>query len=272
MIPEETSWKVTEGPKHGDPFKATCFVPPSPQSFSSSSSSSSNTFSLFQHQPPMKLININPKNLKLSPKRLFRSSKKDRSAPSRSDPPSFGSSASSSEGSTHKSAAAAGSATPTSVLPDASGDWSIELHLELSQAFRLIDRDGDGVVSRQELEAVLKSLAPLRSEEVAAMLREVDAEGRGCISVEELVSRVGSVGDVPMTEEDELREAFEVFDSDGDGRISAEELLRVFHAIGDERCTLEECRRMIEGVDRNRDGFVCFEDFSRMMELQQQQR
>ncbi|MED6136156.1 hypothetical protein PIB30_053441 [Stylosanthes scabra] len=219
----------------------------------------------------MKLIN----NLKLSPKRLWRSSKKDRSAPSRSDPPSFGSSASSSEGSTHKSTAG-GAATPTSVLPDASGDWSIdvsaELHLELSQAFRLIDRDGDGIVSRQELEAVLTRLAALRAEEVAAMLREVDAEGRGCISVEELVSRVGSVGDAPTMEKDELREAFEVFDNDGDGRISAEELLRVFQAIGDERCTLEECRRMIEGVDRNGDGFVCFEDFSRMMELQQQQR
>ncbi|MED6184706.1 hypothetical protein PIB30_050082 [Stylosanthes scabra] len=224
----------------------------------------------------MKLININPKNL--SPKRFWRSSKKDRSAPSRSDPPSFGSSSSSSESSTHKSTAG-GAATPTSVLPDASGDWSIdvssaaaELNLELSQAFRLIDRDGDGIVSRQELEAVLTRLAVLRAEEVAAMLREVDAEGRGCISVEELVSRVGSVGDAPAMEKDELREAFEVFDTDGDGRISAEELLRVFQAIGDERCTLEECRRMIEGVDRNGDGFVCFEDFSRMMELQQQQR
>jgi hypothetical protein len=68
--------------------------------------------------------------------------------------------------------------------------------------------------------------------------------------------------------EEELREAFEVFDTDRDGRISAEELLRVFRAIGDERCTLEECRRMIAGVDKNRDGFVCFEEFSVMMELQ----
>lgn len=101
------------------------------------------------------------------------------------------------------------------------------------------------------------------------MLSEVDGDDRGCISVEAIMNRVGSDGSGSgPDQEEELREAFEVFDTDRDGRISAEELLRVFKAIGDERCTLEECRRMIEGVDRNGDGFVCFEDFSRMMELQ----
>lgn len=222
----------------------------------------------------MKLININPKNLKLSPKRLFRS-KKEHSAVSRSDPSSFGSgsSSSSSEGSTHK-AVTAGSQTPTSVLPDVSGDWSdvtVDVRWELAQAFRLIDRDNDGVVTREELEAVLTRLGarPPSPEEVAMMLSEVDGDDRGCISVEAIMNRVGSDGSGSGPDpEEELREAFEVFDTDRDGRISAEELLRVFKAIGDERCTLEECRRMIEGVDRNGDGFVCFEDFSRMMELQ----
>ncbi|KAJ1404169.1 EF-Hand 1, calcium-binding site [Sesbania bispinosa] len=216
----------------------------------------------------MKLININPKHLKLSPKRLFRS-KKERSEISRSDPPSFGSGASSSpsssEGSTHK-AVTGGSRTPTSVLPDVSGDWSdVEVRWEFAQAFRLIDRDNDGVVSREELEAVLTRLGarPLSPEEVEMMLREVDGEGRGCISVEALINRVGS----ESGSGDELKEVFEVFDTDLDGRISAEELLRVFRAIGDERCTLEECRRMIEGVDKNGDGFVCFEDFARESEI-----
>ena len=99
---------------------------------------------------------------------------------------------------------------------------------------------------------------------MALMLGEVDGDG---ITVESLMSYVGS-GLETGSDPDELKEAFEVFDTDRDGRISAEELLRVFKAIGDERCTLEECRRMIEGVDRNGDGFVCFEDFSRMMDLQ----
>ncbi|AES81273.1 putative EF-hand domain pair protein [Medicago truncatula] len=212
---------------------------------------------------------INPKNL--SPKRLFR--KKEKSSVSRSDPLSFGSSSSSDE-SLHKPITA-GSQTPTSVLPEVSGEWSditVDVQCELAQAFRLIDRDNDGVVSREELEAVLTRLGarPPTPEEIALMLSEVDSDGKGCISVETIMNRVGSgssSGSDPNPEE-ELREAFEVFDTDRDGRISAEELLRVFRAIGDERCTLEECKRMIAGVDKNGDGFVCFQEFSLMMDLQ----
>ena len=67
--------------------------------------------------------------------------------------------------------------------------------------------------------------------------------------------------------DEELRETFEVFDTDGDGKITAEELQRVLAAIGDERCTLEDCRRMIAEVDKNGDGVVCLEDFTRLMVL-----
>ncbi|KAJ4849204.1 hypothetical protein Tsubulata_047623 [Turnera subulata] len=222
----------------------------------------------------MKLIKIiNPKNL--SPNRLFRS-KKDRSSLSRSDPSSsfsYGtasSSSSSSDASVSLQKTAPDSATPTSVLPGDSGDWSEsdDLYSELAQALRLIDRDNDGLVSRAELEALLSRLGahPPSQEEVSAMLGEVDRCGNGCISVAALTSRIGSAGE--PSGDDELREAFEFFDADRDGRITAEELLGVFAAFGDERCTLEDCRRMIAHVDKNGDGFVCFEDFSRMMELQ----
>lgn len=90
------------------------------------------------------------------------------------------------------------------------------------------------------------------------VLREVDREGEGCVSLEELGSGSG---------EAELKGAFEYFDADGDGKISAEELLGVFRLIGGEegRCSLEDCRRMIRGVDKNNDGFVCFQDFAHMM-------
>lgn len=90
------------------------------------------------------------------------------------------------------------------------------------------------------------------------ILAEADVDGDGCVSLEGLGAPSSPQGN-------ELRAAFEYFDSDGDGRISAEELLRVFSALGDERCTLEECRRMIGGVDADGKGFVCFEDFARMM-------
>ncbi|XP_006645392.1 probable calcium-binding protein CML35 [Oryza brachyantha] len=108
-------------------------------------------------------------------------------------------------------------------------------------------------ISRRELEAVLRRLgheAPSDDEldAVAAIAAEAEGEGAG--------------------EEDELREAFKVFDADGDGRITAEELRGVMVAIlgGDaEGCSLDDCRRMIGGVDADGDGFVGFQDFARMM-------
>ncbi|GMY19735.1 putative cox1/oxi3 intron 2 protein [Fagus crenata] len=152
---------------------------------------------------------------------------------------------------------------PKSVLPEIScwseisPDTQPDSHLELAQSFKLVDPD-NGMVSRKELEALLTRLGaePPSQEEVTMMLSEVDRNGEGCISVEALLSRVGSACDT------ELRETFDFFDTDHDGKITAEELLSVFSAIGDERCTLDDCRRMIDGVDKNGDGFVCFEDFS----------
>ncbi|XP_010544017.1 PREDICTED: probable calcium-binding protein CML35 [Tarenaya hassleriana] len=223
----------------------------------------------------MKLVPvITSKFLRLSPKRLFRL--KDRS-----DPSSFSSGASSTSssegsyggGSRRKPDPAS---TPISVLPEISGDWSQisagdrDFYAELVQAFKLIDRDDDGMVSRSELAALLSRLSPdpPSQEEVSMMLRVVDGGDDGCISLEELANRVAGSSAAGSMEAGELREVFGFFDADRDGRISAEELHRVFAVIGDERCTLEECQRMIATVDGNGDGYVCFDDFSRMMELQ----
>ncbi|KAJ4706284.1 Calcium-binding protein [Melia azedarach] len=219
---------------------------------------------------------------KLSPKRLLRS-KKDRTIVSRSDPSSFSSgtsSSSSSDSSISKhhrkpSSVPERTGTPTSVLPEISGDWSdmsadisVDLNYELIQAFKLLDRNNDGVVSRSELEAFLIRLGaePPSQEEVSMMLSEVDRDGDGCISLESLSRMVNSACEPAC--EPELKQTFDFFDTDHDGKITAEELLSVFTQLGDESCTLEDCRRMVALVDKNDDGFVCFQDFSRMMELQ----
>ncbi|XP_010505921.1 PREDICTED: probable calcium-binding protein CML35 [Camelina sativa] len=206
---------------------------------------------------------------RISPKRLFRS--KSKASVSRSEPSSFSSNASSSssDGSYGNLIKPGPTATPISVLPQSSGDF----YTELVQAFKLIDRDDDGVVSRGDLAALLSRLSPEppSQEEVSLMLKEVDGDGDddgGCISLEDLASRVAGTSGQGSVETEELREVFEYFDADRNGKISAEELHRVFGVIGDERCTLDECVRMIATVDRNGDGFVCFEDFCRMMELQ----
>ncbi|PKU76412.1 putative calcium-binding protein CML36 [Dendrobium catenatum] len=148
------------------------------------------------------------------------------------------------------------------LLPDT---WS-PYFSTTADLFGVFDSDGDGKITKRELEIVLRRLSPKppTEEELASMVSEIDRDGDGCISLEEL----GAIGPSALAQPacgGELRDAFAVFDADGDGKISAEELLGVFLALGDGGCTLEDCQRMIGGVDSDGDGFVCFEDFARMM-------
>jgi calcium-binding protein CML len=217
------------------------------------------------------------KLIKIIPRKLLKLKKSRSASRSETDQSSFSfqttSSSSSLEDSDKKPN---GVSTPTSVLPSTSAeDWSqisvsADVDFDLKQAFEMIDKDGDGKIRKEELEALICRLGsePPSQEELQLMLSDVDRDGDGCITLEEFNTIRSAFA--PPTCDVELRGTFDFFDTDRDGKITAEELFRVFEAIGDTQCTLEDCSRMIRGVDRNGDGFVCFEDFSRMMDHRQQ--
>lgn len=64
--------------------------------------------------------------------------------------------------------------------------------------------------------------------------------------------------------EDELKEAFKVFDTNGDGLISPQELREVMLGLG-ENLTSEELDAMIKEADTNGDGQVDYNEFVKMM-------
>jgi len=64
--------------------------------------------------------------------------------------------------------------------------------------------------------------------------------------------------------EDELKEAFKVFDTNGDGLISPQELREVMLGLG-ENLSNEELDAMIKEADTNGDGQVDYNEFVRMM-------
>jgi calmodulin len=64
--------------------------------------------------------------------------------------------------------------------------------------------------------------------------------------------------------EDEIREAFKVFDKDGNGFISAAELRHVMTNLG-EKLTDEEVDEMIREADVDGDGQVNYDEFVKMM-------
>ncbi|GJM95224.1 hypothetical protein PR202_ga11934 [Eleusine coracana subsp. coracana] len=66
--------------------------------------------------------------------------------------------------------------------------------------------------------------------------------------------------------DEELREAFKVFDKDQNGYISATELRHVMINLG-EKLTDEEVEQMIREADLDGDGQVNYDEFVRMMML-----
>ena len=67
-----------------------------------------------------------------------------------------------------------------------------------------------------------------------------------------------------MTFEAELKEAFNVFDADGNGFISAQELMSVLNNIG-ESVTDEEIDLMINEADLDGDGQMDWDEFVKIM-------
>ncbi|CAN6239973.1 unnamed protein product [Urochloa humidicola] len=152
---------------------------------------------------------------------------------------------------------------------------------ELARVFELFDKNGDGRITREELEESLGKLGmSVAGDELASMIDRIDANGDGCVDVEEfgeLYRAIMSCGDGRAAGSDgagegeeeadeDMREAFRVFDANGDGYITVDELGAVLSSLGlKQGRTAEECRKMIGRVDRDGDGRVDFHEFRQMM-------
>ncbi|CAK7340957.1 unnamed protein product [Dovyalis caffra] len=136
--------------------------------------------------------------------------------------------------------------------------------VEFQEAFCLFDKDGDGCITFEELATVIRSLDHgATEEELHIMISEVDVDGNGTIEFGEFLNLMAR----KMKENDadeELKEAFKVFDKDQDGYISPNELRHVMINLG-EQLTDEELEQMIREADLDGDGLVNYEEFVRMM-------
>ncbi|KAK9146075.1 hypothetical protein Sjap_005978 [Stephania japonica] len=74
------------------------------------------------------------------------------------------------------------------------------------------------------------------------------------------------MADQGQDEEEDIKEAFNVFDQNRDGFITVEELNSVLSTLGlKQGRTLEDCKRMIKNVDVDGDGMIDFKEFKQMM-------
>ncbi|XP_015115512.1 caltractin [Diachasma alloeum] len=139
---------------------------------------------------------------------------------------------------------------------------------EFEEAFNLFDKDRDGSITKEELGRVMRGLGQFaRTEELRTMLEEIDTDGDGNVSLVEFVKIVSNIGNASAAqqtnlsqeeqEEQELRDAFRVFDKHNRGYITASDLRAVLQCLGED-LSEEEIEDMIKEVDEDGDGRIDF--------------
>uniref|UniRef100_A0A0E0P301 EF-hand domain-containing protein n=1 Tax=Oryza rufipogon TaxID=4529 RepID=A0A0E0P301_ORYRU len=132
------------------------------------------------------------------------------------------------------------------------------------------DGDGDGRISFQEggEDDDDAAAARLSRHDVAVVVASLglvgaaDEDDEACGTCE-AVAVVEELAESKVAGEGELREAFRVFDRDGDGYVSAAELRRVLRRLGmEEGARHGDCVRMITAHDGDGDGRISFQEFT----------
>lgn len=123
------------------------------------------------------------------------------------------------------------------------------------ETFSIFDKNKDGSISMSELDTVMRSLGHVVTvPELQGIFADIDTDKDGTIDFEEFLAmmvRRSREGD----DEDEVREAFGMFDEDDNGLISPAELHHVMVKLGEE-LTEEEVDDMIKEADTDGDGQI----------------
>jgi calcium-dependent protein kinase len=139
-----------------------------------------------------------------------------------------------------------------------------EERTELMKQFTEWDKNGDGVLSKEEiLEGYRNTYGSADPDEVDNMIKSVDLDGNGVIDYNEFLNC--TMNRDKIISKKNLEYAFKAFDKDNSGAISIDEIMLIFKKTNND-VDIKVFENMIKEADVNGDGEIEFDEFKDIME------
>ena len=130
--------------------------------------------------------------------------------------------------------------------------------------FDKYDSNKDGNVNSIELANILKAIDINASdEEIKEIIAEINLEGNGEINFEKFVSIVNR-RDKDVDNEEEVLNAFKLFDKEGNGLININDLKHIMLTCGN-NFSETEINDLLKEADIDMDGYINYEEFIRAL-------
>nr|QGQ62246.1 Troponin C [Demodex brevis] len=137
----------------------------------------------------------------------------------------------------------------------------------LRKAFDMFDRQKKGYIACNMVSTILRTLGQTFEEsDLQQLIVEIDADGSGQLEFDEFLTLTARflVEEDAEAMQEELREAFRLYDKEGNGYIKTSDLREILRALND-KLTADELDEMIAEIDTDGSGTVDFDEFMEMM-------
>ena len=144
---------------------------------------------------------------------------------------------------------------------------------KLEQEFLLLDKDGNGTITIEELGNVLYSMKKklkVDESEIKRVLKDIDKDGDGTINIEEYFEKMKNKTTRHLIHRALLtratvRKQFKRFDRDGKGYITEEDIKQFWEERTGSEVTIAQIVEALKDIDRDSDGNIDYEGFLMMM-------
>merc|ERR1719273_2083274 len=132
--------------------------------------------------------------------------------------------------------------------------------LAVKETFAMLDKNGDGVVTADELYEVLRNMDPeVTLDDAQQVIHACDHNHDSVLELDEFIGarickKIGS-------KEERLKKLFRCLDLDDSGTLNAQEIVAALESIRGSSFSIDEAKNLISQVDTNDDGVVDYEEF-----------